>query len=367
MPAITFDALCCPSVRLVVFLSAVLASGCASIGPGSVPRDRVNYANAIADSWREQMLLNIVKLRYFDAPAFMEVSSVIGSYTLQGGINAQGRVYGRTTTSTSREPLASLGISGSYADHPTITYTPITGRKYIDSLLRPIPPEAIFAMIQGGHAADFILGLSVEAINGIYNSSSRLLQGRPEDQRFRQVIEALRRIQDAAALEIRTETRDRKEVTLLAFRSDAGPETDKDIRLVRETLGIAPQVKELRVGFGAAPGKVDQITLLTRSMLKILANISSGVDVPKEDVAEGRAIGAPAAGGESRPFAIAHVHSGSERPLDAYAAVRYRDRWFWIDDRDLGSKRVFTFLLVFSSIAESGAVPQVPVITIPAG
>lgn len=366
MPAITSDALRRASLRLVVFLSAVFAAGCASIGPGSVPRDRIDYAGAIADSWREQTLLNIVKLRYFDAPAFLEVSSVIGSYTVQGGINAQNRVYASSSTSTSREPLRTLGISGSYVDHPTITYAPVTGKKYIDSLLRPIPPEAIFAMIRGGHPADFILSLSVEAINGVYNSSSGLLHARPQDPRFTRVIEALRRLQDADALEIRTERRERQEVTLVAFRSGAGPGTDQDIRLVRETLGIDPRVKELRVAFGAAPGKGDQITLLTRSMLKILVNISSGVDVPKEDIAEGRATAAPPAGGASRPFAIARIHSGNARPFNTYVAARYRDHWFWIDDRDLISKRVFMFLLVFSSIAETGAVPQVPIITIPA-
>jgi hypothetical protein len=46
--------------------------------------------------------------------------------------------------------------------------------------------------------------------------------------------------------------------------------------------------------------------------------------------------------------------------------VRYQDSWFWIDNRDLKSKRVFTFLMVFSSIAETGAAPQVPIVTIPA-
>lgn len=60
---------------------------------------------------------------------------------------------------------------------------------------------------------------------------------------------------------------------------------------------------------------------------------------------------------------LAHIHSGTERPGDAYAAVRYRDYWFWIDDRDLYSKRAFTFLMMFSSIAETGVAPQAPIIT----
>jgi hypothetical protein len=46
--------------------------------------------------------------------------------------------------------------------------------------------------------------------------------------------------------------------------------------------------------------------------------------------------------------------------------VRYRDYWFWIDDRDVYSRRVFTFLMMFTSIAETGVAPQAPIITIPA-
>jgi hypothetical protein len=60
------------------------------------------------------------------------------------------------------------------------------------------------------------------------------------------------------------------------------------------------------------------------------------------------------------------VQSSSERPADAFATVPYRNLWFWIDDRDLNSKRMFMFLTVFSALAETGTAPQVPLITTPA-
>lgn len=51
-------------VRLTLTLALSLAlAGCQTIGPGSVQRDRLDYAAAIADSWKEQALLDIVKLR----------------------------------------------------------------------------------------------------------------------------------------------------------------------------------------------------------------------------------------------------------------------------------------------------------------
>ncbi|OGA55033.1 MAG: hypothetical protein A3F74_07395 [Betaproteobacteria bacterium RIFCSPLOWO2_12_FULL_62_58] len=181
---------------MLVLTVALLAAGCQTIGPGSVERDRLDYASAIASSWREQMLLNIVKLRYFDAPVFLDVSSVINSYTLQSEVSLAARIFRRSPGATFRE----FGATGTYTDRPTISYTPVTGEKYIGKLLRPIPPQAIFAMIQAGHPADYILSLTVRAINDAYNYSGAPARARHEDPEFRRVIEAFRRIQQAGAL-----------------------------------------------------------------------------------------------------------------------------------------------------------------------
>jgi hypothetical protein len=59
------------------------------------------------------------------------------------------------------------------------------------------------------------------------------------------------------------------------------------------------------------------------------------------------------------------IRSGTSVPPAPFAAVRYRDSWYWIDDGDLSSKRSLTFLLLFFSLAETGAVPEAPVLTIP--
>ncbi|MHC4700629.1 MAG: hypothetical protein ACYTFQ_08635, partial [Planctomycetota bacterium] len=52
---------------VATFLSACLA-GCMDVGPGTVARDRFGYTDAISESWKRQMLLNMVKIRYSDAP-----------------------------------------------------------------------------------------------------------------------------------------------------------------------------------------------------------------------------------------------------------------------------------------------------------
>ncbi|MGN6731701.1 MAG: hypothetical protein ACTHMB_06965 [Candidatus Binatia bacterium] len=65
-------------------------SGCASVGPGTVARDRFDYISAISDSWKSQMLLNLVKLRYGDAPVFLDVASVINQYGIEGSLGFSG-------------------------------------------------------------------------------------------------------------------------------------------------------------------------------------------------------------------------------------------------------------------------------------
>lgn len=80
-----------PVQSLVVVLAAMSTlalNGCVSFGPSTIPRDRFDYVSTISDSWKSQMLLNIVKLRYADTPAFLEVGSVISQYEFAGELNA---------------------------------------------------------------------------------------------------------------------------------------------------------------------------------------------------------------------------------------------------------------------------------------
>ena len=68
--------------------AGLVLAGCASIGPATVPADRVDYADALATSWKAQMLLNIVRLRYADVPTFMDVASIVSAYAVQGQVQA---------------------------------------------------------------------------------------------------------------------------------------------------------------------------------------------------------------------------------------------------------------------------------------
>ncbi len=86
---------------LAALLTAVVLAGCQNIGPGSVERDRIDYAGALGNSWKEQTLLNIVKLRYLDTPVFLDVTSVVSMYEMAGQANSPRRSFlARRSTAT---------------------------------------------------------------------------------------------------------------------------------------------------------------------------------------------------------------------------------------------------------------------------
>lgn len=331
-----------------------LLPACATLGPQSIPRDRLGYSSAISESWKEQTLLNIVRLRYADAPMFLDVSSVIASYSAEGQLDAS------VSFPPQGSAASAAGALGRYSTKPTISYAPLTGDKFSQSLLRPIPPVSVFQMIQAGYPADFILGATTRAINGRYNRSTGI-NARQADPEFLQLVETLRRIQQSEGLGMRIEKRENGEATLLFFRGRANPQLEADIAQVRELLGIEAS-QEFHLVYGASQRNKAEIALLTRSMLEILLDFSNCIDVPPAHISEGRTMASYTEPNSMRRLAV--IHSGAQAPADAYTAVRYRDTWYWIDDRDMKSKRAFAFMMMFFSLAETGTRSAAPVLTI---
>ncbi len=179
----------------------VLATGCKHLGPKTIAVDRFDYGTAIADSWKQQTLLNIVKLRYMDLPVFMDVASIVSGYSMETAI----RVNGQVAKSGAGDTLAGLGASGTFTDRPTITYIPMTGEKFLRGIITPIDPKHIFFLLQSGYAADFILGMSVESLNGLRNRSTAGGVVREADPAFTRALNLLRDVQAAGAFGMRVE------------------------------------------------------------------------------------------------------------------------------------------------------------------
>ncbi len=342
-------------------------SGCASLGPNVIPRDRVDYLSSVADSWKEQTLLNVVRLRYGDAPSFLDVSSVVSSYAFQGQMSVGAAINSNPTTVVPWN-TATLGAGLAYQDRPTISYTPLAGEKFTKSLLRPIPPSGIFQLVQAGFPADFVLQVTVRSLNGISNHGSMGGSAREAEPEFYPLIETLRRLQLADTVSMRLEKRGAEDVGILVMAASRTPEVNKDLKFVMDTLHLKPgKSGEVVIAFGAVQRTDQELAVLSRSMAEILIELASGVNVPSEHVAARRTPPSArlpdAVNPRDRP--LVRILSGRTAPSDAFSAIRYRDTWYWISDDDFASKRIFTMLMIFFSLAETGVAPQVPSLTIP--
>lgn len=342
-------------IILVVQLTA-----CAAMGPQTVNRDRFDYVVAISESWKRQTLLNLVKTRYVDAPVYMDITSVINQYAMEGEVELS------FLWTQPNEKF--LGGTGTYTDRPTITYTPLMGEKYTRSILKPMPIGAIVLLLQSGYPADSVLQVCVQAINGLSNKRSVAIGWRDAQPEFVEVLELLRELQTMNAIAFRTVPGERQYTIIMEFSLPASESLVTKKERLYQLLNLDPSAKELKIVFGSVSRSKNEIAMLSRSLTQIMTEYSAFVEVPQSDVDDGRVV--PTRTASSTEYgqlpALIRVRSGAEEPGDAYVAVSYRDLWFWVEDTDLYSKTSLNFLMVLFSLTEKGeGTSQTPVITVP--
>ena len=348
---------------LAAALAASLA-GCASVGPSTVARDRFEYVEAISESWKAQMLLNLVKVRYADVPVFLDVTSVINAYSVESEVNASAQAAPVNRGDT----FIGAGGSSRFSDRPTISYSPLLGDKFAKSVMSPLPVPGVLLLIQSGYPADLVLRICANSINGLENARSGQ-NAKAGDARFAELVALLREDQEHGGIAFESRPGVGKKAMAMILRTPADDAMARRNARIAQLLGVKAGIRELDVGYGSVASGDTEIALLTRSMLQIMIDVSAYFEVPERDVADRRVAASPRGAGDPRLFpGVLHVRTsaGKDKPADAFVAIRYRGHWFWIDDRDPDSKRVFAFLMLMFSLTETGTAQSAPVLTVPA-
>jgi len=353
----------------VILITALAISGC-GIGPSTLTRDRSNYTHAISESWKSQMLLNMVKVRYGDTPIFLDVVSVINQYQVdqEFSIGADSEFYNRGEPSFIG-PLFRAG--GRYSDRPTVTYSPLTGEKFAKNLMTPLSPHTIFHLIQSGYPIDLVFRFAVQSVNGIQNRFGGMARSHPADPEFYPLIEHLKKIQQTNGVGLRIrkiKNATGKETVMMIFRERAGQTALEEGRIVRRMLGLDPEATEFKVVYDSVPRSSSEVAILTRSMLEVIVELASLIEVPESHVADKRVNPTMK---ENLPYGatvppLIKIYSSRNMPSEGFISVQYRGHWFYIDDRDLSSKGMFSFLMFAFSLTETGMGKEaVPIVTIP--
>ena len=360
-----------PARGIVILLLCAALGGCFRLGPDRLNEDQLGYSRALSAAEKRQTLLNVVRLRYGDAPTFLDATQVISGYQLQRSVTGGFEVFPNAPLSTY---LTGTGAA-QLQESPTFTFQPVTGDRFAQGFLRPLSPVDLLPLAQGGLPIDVLFRLAVQSVGALQNSTALEQAGGTGSPAFFLLLHDLRRLQIAGLISIRLE---QTKVVGPDGKPANGPErvyfdlaAPSDPALVpiaeeaHRLLGLPPRSAEGEIVYGRSPRKPGQIALLTRSMLGVLAQLAFQAQVPDEDVARHRTVPTIGeVGVESRPVVI--IHYTDRRPSDPFATVEYQNRWFWIDANDFDSKVAFTMVNILLALAQTSSSPGT-VITIPAG
>ena len=165
----------------LVCLTSVAVGGCSTLGPRTIRNDRFNYNKAGADSSNQQLLLNIVRLRYGEPIYWLEIGSMLSQYTFEAGTDYTAWEYDvdRWSSPSLRAlfdvrpdpvPMSRWGTNLGWQDRPTVTYTPVQGEEFANRVMSPIPFTTIMSLAESGWNIDQVFECCVQSVNDLGNN-----------------------------------------------------------------------------------------------------------------------------------------------------------------------------------------------------
>jgi hypothetical protein len=342
--------------------------GCSGVGSKSISPDRFNYNAAIGQSSNEQMLLNLLRIRYKEVPVFLSVSSVLTQYSYGasagiGGESGQGGI-----------DSSYIGANAAlrYSERPTITYTPLAGEEFSRKLISPLPDDRIFLLAQSGWPPQLLLGLCIEVISGLRNlpfNRAPTAKDLEQYRKFSEGVELMIKLSKLQLLELRRGMLSEghlETVDHLIFSEIDNPSDQAAIDRLKALLNLSSTINHYRITQKFTHLEPDEVTLRMRSMVSLMGLFARGVDIPAEHLEQGWAR-ERAPNFNSEIIYHLNVQHSTNRPTDAFVSVEYGGYWFFIAHSDIDSKEAFSLISYLYQMQAPQAPAAMPIITVPAG
>lgn len=351
-------------IRVIVAALALLLAGCAAVGPRTIRHARFNYNEAVVRTFDEQLLLNLVRLRYRDTPYFLEVANISTQYEFRGTASA-GAALG------DGEGIVDTGVGVGFVERPTIVYAPLAGADFARRLLTPLSPESLFLLTGAGWRTDRVLRCGVVRINDVWNApeaSGPTPDRPPVFLEFRQVATLLSTLKKRREVEIVYRSEDEPPRLLLRF---TGGPSEERARLER-LLGLEGGSREVPVRLNSGDPAGAGLRVATRSLIGVMYYLSQAVETPERDRDAGRVTVTRHEDGTEFDWSeildgLLSVRFSETRPDNAFVKIFYRDTWFYIDDSDLDSKSTFNLLGQLFNLQAGDVGGGGPILTLPLG
>jgi len=377
--------------------------------------NHLTYNDAVQFTERQELLLNIVRLRYNEGPEFLATSSISTQFSLDLSATA-GATVG--DDQAQRTNLANIGGAVGFSERPTITLIPRNEKEFTQQLISPIELEIVFLLVNYGWDMDRVFMLTSDGINGLRNQPFREIPVENYEAQlfpFTRTVKDLGRLHRLGLVEMSFE---REEIGLSgplnaekvnlsdilnankddykleyqeqtksyylkkmtrnlvlrfsknAFQSPEFPKIIKRLNLVSnaQTYRIL-NAPGSQIKLSEISGELSDFILSTRSVLGTLAYLSQGVSVPEQHIETGFVSyekRAKAADGIISD--LFRVRVQKEKPDQANLAVPYKGYWFFIGENDISSRQTIGVLnsLMRLKIIAAGT-QKLPLLTLPVG
>ncbi|WP_133127028.1 hypothetical protein [Legionella nagasakiensis] len=353
-------------ISFISVLSFLLLSCASNYGAIQLPPDRISYNASLQYSDTQQMLINIVRLRYTDIPYFLTVNNVVSQFNYS-------RHAGAGFTNDPGSTSLTVGVDGDVSldisESPTITYTPYQGENYVTKLLTPIDLSVAYMLLRAGWGVNAVFRLIFQGFGEYANSTiaSRSVTRRvPEYKEFHELGLVFLRLQHNKHLKVSPEKTDGEfGIRLTIEHFNRIPSNDRNVLAKHGFTSSTPSV--LLVSHPTnRPGEV---YVQTRPVLGVFNYLSKGVDIPEEDIIYKRAPMTYQKNGEIFDWrkitrGQMSVHTSKLKPSESYVAVKYKKNWFYIAEDDFDSKETLNMLSIIMGIYQGDVQSFLPVLTV---
>lgn len=343
------------TIKYSGLLVGALLTGCHSIGPYNLPLDRYNYNKAVNYSTNQEMLLNLVRLRYDETPLSMKVGTISGStsYQRQAGLAGTINFPSVAPTNGSLNPAGTV----SYTDNPIISYTPLEDQAFTQSFLARMNLYDVSLLLDSAWSIPRVLRVGFQRIGNAYNapSAARSTSSHvPEYQNFIDMTYVLRRMQLAnATTGFYSKKGNVEDLTLVI-----DPHyhiTAKELAILRKA-GVVIHDHKIVFSTELAPHKV---YVVPRSIIGIYNYLSKGLIEPSADLKAKVLTETVYANGSHFDWqnvlrGMMKIYSSDKEPKDAFVSIAYRGHWFYIKDSDSDSKQTLSMLISIAGLIHNG-------------
>lgn len=352
------------NVKLVLASLAVLSACAHPNRPVSpIESDTLAYSSAISDSRQEQLLMNIVRLRYNDPVTFVDAERITTTENTQiNGMLASALALGGQNL----DEVLNGNVGTNMSSQPSIAYSALRGSDYAQQILQPLPPATIFLMSQSGWSVERLMLCCVSRIGDLENA--RAAAGptppvMPDNTRFRELAALMRSLQERGQLMVQVVDPDTSETDgdgkpRVILKWDRTSELGQQLadffrRYWVSDVSVIPGDRYI-TEISTRGNALGDYAARGRSLLGVLSALSQSVHVPEahRDIARAsqpvleysddpcRAPG----GWHDVNGGLFAVQSAAARPTTATIAVEYRDYWFYVDDRCHDAKETLNLL-----------------------